>query len=174
VKEKAYIASKRLNCFYASLFVLAFLSFPVNAEIRIAVLNFELKDVTSNPYIPQEIERTASIKPLLQSALEKDSNHAIVQVDVTAQTNANGGFGYLFNYHDEAAKLGKKFGAQYVIVGRLHKPSFLFAYLMAHLVDVKTKKLIGNYVVEVKGPQKKITAKGVETLAQKIKKTIDP
>ena len=54
-----------------------------------------------------------------------------------------------------------------------HKPSFLFSYLMAHLIEVKTERLIGNYVIEIKGPSKKITGKGIEALAKKIKGTLN-
>ena len=82
--------------------------------------------------------------------------------------------GYLFDHHDVAANLGQQFGADYVLVGRLHKPSFLFAYLMAHLIKVSDAELVGNYISEAKGPQKKMTVKAVESLAVKIDKTLDP
>jgi hypothetical protein len=35
----------------------------------IAVLEFELKDLTMKPGVPAEIKRTASIKPLLEGEL---------------------------------------------------------------------------------------------------------
>ena len=57
-------------------------------------------------------------------------------------------------------------------MGRLHKPSFLFVYLMAHLIDVSNGKLIGDYISEVKGGEKKLTLKGVESLAVKINDTL--
>ena len=98
----------------------------------------------------------------------------MVPIDRDAQTEYARGFGYLFSHHDVAADLGEKYAAEYVLVGRVHKPSALFAYLMAHLVDVRTRTLVGDYVVEVKGPQKKITEKGVATLAKQIHKTIHP
>ncbi len=84
-----------------------------------------------------------------------------------------GGVGYLFAHHDTAAKLGEQVGADYVLVGRLHKPSFLFSYLMGHLVRVSDAKLIGNYISEAKGPNLKLTIKTVESLAVKIDKTLD-
>jgi hypothetical protein len=43
---------------------------------------------------------------------------------------------------------------------------------MAHLVDVKQGRLIGNYISEVKGGEKKLTLKGVESLAGKITGTL--
>jgi hypothetical protein len=152
------------------LFYLA--SFGVFAETKIAILDFELKDLTLAPRIPSEIKRTASIKPLLETELKR-ADYIIIEIDLETQKTANGGIGYLFDHHDIAAKLGKQFGADYVLVGRLHKPSFLFAYLMGHLVRVSDKKLIGNYISEAKGPNKKLTIKTVESLAVKIDKTLD-
>jgi hypothetical protein len=141
------------------------------AKPLIAVLNFELKDMTLAPGIPVEITRTASIKPMLESELKK-SGYEIVSITQEAQQQATAGIGYLFDHPDAAAQLGKKFGADYVVVGRLHKPSFLFFYLMAHLVDVKKESLAGEYIYEVKGGEKKLVAQGVEGLAEKITKTL--
>ena len=49
------------------------------AETRIAVLDFELKDLTLAPRIPAEIERTATVKPLLENEL-KNSGYTIVSI----------------------------------------------------------------------------------------------
>ncbi len=155
-----------------SLILLCLISIGVFAETRIAILEFELKDLTLAPRIPSEIERTASIKPLLERELES-AGYIIVNIDHKSQADSNAGVGYLFDHHDVAAKLGKEFNVDYVLVGRLHKPSFLFAYLMGHLVRVSDAKLIGNYISEAKGPNKKLTIKTVESLTVKIDKTLD-
>jgi len=112
--------------------ILCLVSMSVLAETRIAILDFELKDLTLTPRIPAEIKRTASIKPLLEAELKK-ADYVIINIDPKSQKFADSGVGYLFDHHDVAADLGKQFGADYVLVGRLHKPSFLFAYLMGHL-----------------------------------------
>lgn len=127
--------------------------------------------MTLAPNIPIEVERTASIKPLLEQQL-RDSHYQIVAITTTDQQHANSGVGYLFDHNDVAAHLGQQNGADFIIVGRLHKPSFLFAYLMVHLIEVKTGRLIGNYVTEAKGPQRKMTAKAVESLRVKINLTL--
>jgi len=103
----------------------------------------------------------------------KRAGYKIIAVDLNAQHEANSGFGYLFDHSDIAAELANKAGADYVLVGRLHKPSYLFAYIMGHLVRAKDGQLIGNYISETKGGDKKLTLKGVESLAVKIDKDLD-
>ena len=93
--------------------------------------------------------------------------------DPKSQKSADSGVGYLFDHPEVAANLGKEFDADYVLVGRLHKPSFLFAYLMGHLIRVSDAKLIGNYISVAKGPNRKLTIKAVESLTVKIDKTLD-
>jgi len=155
-----------------SLIFLCFVSTAIVAETRIAILEFELKDLTLAPRIPSEIKRTASIKPLLEAELKK-ADYVIINIDHESQGIANAGVGYLFDHSDVAADLGKQFNADYVLVGRLHKPSFLFAYLMGHLVRVNDGRLVGNFISEAKGPNKKLTIKTVESLAVKIDKVLD-
>jgi hypothetical protein len=137
----------------------------------IAVLEFELNDLTLDPANPAERERTASIKPMLEKALA-EAKLPIVPVDAAAQRAADKGVGYLFDHPDAAAALGRAAGAKWVVVGRVHKASFLFVYFMAHVVDADTGKLVANLVVEVKGPQKALTVRGVETLAKQIAEAV--
>ena len=139
---------------------------------RIAVLDFELNDLTLDPRNAAELERTASIKPLLEKALN-DAKHPTVAVSSAAQSGADRGVGYLFDHSDAAAALGRTVGARWVVVGRVHKASFLFVYFMAHVVDVETGEQIANLVVEVKGPQKALTVRGVESLAGQIAMAVE-
>jgi hypothetical protein len=145
-------------------------------DIRIAILDFELNDLTlnltSNPVNPEEVERTASLKSLLQKAIDAKGGYKIVDIDSETQRKANLGFGYLFDHHDAAAELGQKFEANWIVVGRNHKASFLFVYFQIHLINTKTKQLVGGFTVEVKGQQKKITPKGIARLAEQIDETI--
>jgi len=161
-----------LNCFTV-IFLLIVSTTPVLADgVTISVLDFELNDLTLDPNTADELERTATIRPLLNDALTKKHGYKIIEIDAETQEKADAGFGYLFHHHDVAAQLGRDVGAEWVVVGRLHKPSFLFVYLMAHVIDVKTGQLVGNLIVEVKGPQRRLTIKGVESLAEKINETI--
>ncbi len=157
---------------YYFLFLIALSISQVNAQTSIAILDFELNDLTLKPGITAEINRTASIKPMLEKEL-KTAGYRIISIDLATQHKANSGFGYLFDHDDVAATLGRTADADYVVVGRLHKPSFLFAYIMGHLIRVKDSQLIGNYISETKGGDMKLTLKGVESLAGKIDKDLD-
>lgn len=154
------------------LMLLAMASFNAVALTRIAILDFELKDLTLAPRIPAEIQRTASIKPLLEKELQS-AGYQIVEIPPAAQHAADSGVGYLFDHADAAAELGKNFGADYVLVGRLHKPSFLFAYLMGNLIRVEDGRWLGHFVSESKGPNAELTIKAVESLAVKIDKALE-
>ncbi|MDP2903024.1 MAG: DUF2380 domain-containing protein [Methylovulum sp.] len=146
----------------------------VYAAQRIAVLAFELNDITSLPNTPQEQIRTASIQPLLEAAIRKTGeDFETVHINPQAQTAANGSFGYLFRFHDLAASLGEQTHADWVIVGQHSKPSFLYSYLRAHVINVKTKTLAASFDIELKGNHETVTQHGVRSLAKKIRGIID-
>jgi hypothetical protein len=151
---------------------LSLLSFDLYAETRIAILDFELKDLTLAPGIPAEIARTASIKPLLEKELQS-AGYTLVEIPAQAQKTAQSGVGYLFDHADTAARLGKRYGADYLLVGRLHKPSYLFAYLMGNLVDTHSEKWIGHFITESKGPNAQLTIKAVESMTVKLDKILE-
>lgn len=154
-----------------SLLLLA--SYSVQAAPRIAILDFELNDITSLPNTPQEQLRTASIRPLLEQALSTVGDYGIIHIDAAEQAAANSGVGYLFRFNERAAELGGQAGADWVIIGQHSKPSFLFSYLMAHLIDVKNRKLAASYAIELKGNHEKVTRRGVKTLVGKIHDALD-
>ena len=67
-------------------------------------------DVTLALNVPAEIDRTASIKGMLEVELQR-AGYKIIEIDKTIQLEANAGFGYLFNHNDVAAELAKKIGS---------------------------------------------------------------
>lgn len=150
----------------------ALLTDAANAATRIAVLDFELNDITSLPNTPAERQRTASMAPLLTKALSQIDGYEIVPVDAAMQEAANGSFGYLFRFHDLAAQLGRQLGADWIIVSQHSKPSFLFSYLWVYLVDVKKQTAIARYDIELKGNHEKVSQRGIESLARKIQATV--
>lgn len=162
--------NKKMAKFFAV--IIFCLNGNVFAQTKIAILDFELHDLTLSPRISAEIERTAAIKGMLEGELKR-AGYQIIPVQFNAQQYANSGVGYLFDHDDVAADLARSVGADYILVGRLHKPSFLFAYLMGHLVKADNAVLLGNFIVESKGGDKKLTLKGVETMTVKIDQILD-
>lgn len=158
-------------CFLCMYTGIGLFSPPVFADIPIAVLEFELNDLTQLPRTPEELERTGSIGSLLREALAKMGGYQLVPIDRDA-AEADAAFGYLFDHPDLAAKLGRRFGAEWVAVGRVFKPSFLFAYLRVRLVNVKTQQLAGDYDVRIEGHMKKVAERGAASLADQIDQTI--
>ncbi len=147
-------------------------SASVNAATRVAILNFELMDMTLLPNIPTEITRTASMKPLLEKAIKNIGDYEIIQINTNEIAHANAGISYLYKHHDIAASLGKQSGIDWVIVAQHSKPSFLYSYIKAKLIDVKTSNLLAQFYIELKGTHRKVTEHGIKSLAKKITRKI--
>ena len=139
---------------------------PLWAETAIAVLDFELNDLTPLPATPEELARTAAIRPLLEQALKDQGDYRLVPITAEALSQANVGVGYVYDHPEAAAALGRAQGADWVLVGRLHKPSFLFAYLLGRLVNTGTGQVAANLVVEAKGPSEQVTRRAASRLAE--------
>lgn len=143
------------------------------AEIKIAILNFELNDLTFLPNTPEEQKRTASIKPLLEQALSQQGSYEIVQISTDATSAANAGTGYLFRFDEVAAQLGKQVGADWIVVGQHTKPSFLFSYFLVHLIEVRSAQQLVSLTIELKGNHEKVTQRGVKNIARAIVTILD-
>jgi Protein of unknown function (DUF2380) len=144
----------------------------VQANQRVAVLDIELNDYSALPKTPAELARTTSFKPLLETALKAGSDIAIMPIKSEAVALENGGFGYLLRFHEVVAKLGKSFGADWVVLGQHSKDSFLYSDLLIQLVNVKTGTLAARYTLELKGNNADVTQHAMDALALKIEATL--
>lgn len=142
-----------------------------DAASTIAVLDFELRDLTLTPNQPAEVDRTTRVAPALRSALQRRGLSALVG-SAQRQAEADKSVGYLFDHPDEAATLGAAVGAQWIAVGRLHKPSELFAYLQVELVDACARRSVGSFSVEIKGRGRTLLERGTEALAEQLAQAI--
>lgn len=142
------------------------------AAPRIAVLDFELNDITSLPNTPAEVRRTSTMAPMLIEVLNKTADYQTVAVPADLQKAANGSFGYLYRFPDEAAKLGQQQQIDWIVVSQHSKPSFLFSYLWVYLVEVSSKVVVARYDIELKGSHEKVTQHAIASLAKKIHETI--
>lgn len=139
----------------------------------IAVLEFELTDLTLNPSLLEETRRTATLRPLLVAQLTGQHDISVIENPASARTEAEKGQGYLFDRPAVAAKIGREAGVNWIVSGRLHKASFLFVYLKAQLINTQTDRVEADFVVEIKGPQQKLTRKGIEALALQISTALE-
>ncbi len=165
------------------LFIALLLAWVPIAFASIAVLEFELNDLTlpenardtqyhANPPNAAEIARTASLAALLRNTLHTQHSLDIVPVSPKRYLDADKGFGYLFSHPNKAAELGQSVDAEWVAVSRLHKPSFLFAYLITHLVHVPTGQQMPEIIVEIKGQQQALNERGIKALAKQIRQAM--
>jgi len=145
---------------------------PADGVEKILVLDFELNDLTMNPNLSAEQNRTDSLRPLLSSKLSYDHKHAIMDLDQDLRDAENKGKGYLFDRPSVTARMGASAGADWVVTGRLHKASFLFVYMKSQLIEVASGKVQADFVVEIKGWEPRLTIKGVETLALQIDESL--
>lgn len=159
--------------FYTRLILLLLCSVStVIAEARIAVLDFELNDITSLPNTPAELQRTASMASMLVDRLNRSSPYQTTVIPRELQKSANGSFGYLFHHRDEAAKLGRIQHVDWIVVSQHSKPSFLFSYLWVYLIDVSSQTTLARYDIELKGSHEKVTERAIDSLAKKIQATL--
>ncbi|MCX7086514.1 MAG: DUF2380 domain-containing protein [Methylococcales bacterium] len=100
--------------------------------------------------------------------MQQIGDYEIVSISPQAQKNANAGVEYLLQHDDSSADLGQKFNAEWIIVSKHRKPSFLYSHLIVHVINVKKRQRIGNLMVELKGTAEKVTQHSVGALAKKI------
>jgi len=155
----------KIGLLVVSLFFTLHASALFAAGESILVLDYEVNDLTMNPATEAEKERAITLGPLMQTALKDAHGYQIVELEADVQESADKGFGYLYDKPAVVAELGESVDADYVIVGRVHKASFLFVYFKALVIDVRQAKLVSEQIIEVKGPQRKFSAKGIEALS---------
>lgn len=166
-----------LTSFLLSLFLVIS---PVWANTTIAVTDFELLNLTLALSDPQKVaeinaqdqQNMAMINDLIQSGLSNMHGFTMIAIADDARDAADKSVGYLFDCASCSAELGRAHQADYIIIGRLHKPTYLFSYLIARVFDTKTNKLVKEYRSEVKGTPSKSIPGAVGNLLHKINKDI--
>ena len=145
-----------------------------SAEISVAILDFELNDITGLR-APEEQRRTASLAPLLRDAISQMNGYDLAAIGSDAQVRANVGVGYLFNQPEAAAALAEASGAKWVVAGMLQKSSYLFAYVTVRVSNVTTKQLIGEFNIRLEGPMTddRITRRGMQRIAAQVDAAIE-
>lgn len=129
------------------------------AATKVGVLDMQLLNLTMKMSDPQKNAEKAAedlknielTEELLRKGFQAREQFTLVEIDSEVQAEANKSVGYLFDRPEAAAELGEKFDADYVVVGRYHKPTYLFSYIILRVVDINTGKMIEEIKTEVKG-----------------------
>ena len=153
---------------------------PVWADTTIAVTNFEFLNLTLKLTDPKKVaeidaqdqQNMAMINELLKNGLSNMDGFTMIAISDDAHSDADKSVGYLFDCASCSAELGRNNNADYIIIGRLHKPTYLFSYLIARVFNTKTNKLVKEYRSEVKGTPSQSIPGAVGHLLHKINNDI--
>jgi hypothetical protein len=150
------------------------------ADTKIAVPDFELLDLTMKLSDPQKVaeidaqeqQNLSNIELFLRKGLSNKEGFSVVEISSESKNAADKSTGYLFDCAKCAAELGLSHDADYILIGRLHKPTYLFSYLIVRVFDTHENKLVKEFRSEVKGDPKVAIPGAVGNLVNKIDKLL--
>jgi hypothetical protein len=150
------------------------------ADTKIAVPDFELLDLSMKLSDPQKVaeinaqeqQKLRDIELFLRKGLSNKEGFTVVDISTEARNAADKSTGYLFDCAKCAAELGLSHDADYILIGRLHKPTYLFSYLIVRVFDNHEKKLVKEFRSEIKGDPKVAIPGAVGNLVNKLDKTL--
>jgi hypothetical protein len=117
---------------------------------RLVVLSVDLNDLTGHED-PADRPRLAGLTRALRQRFAAACGYSVVALDSAAERRAHLGDGYFYAHPDAAAALAAGAGAEWVLVPRLNRASPWVTDLQAHVVRVRTGRVVSNRVVELKG-----------------------
>ena len=150
------------------------------SDTKIAVPDFELLDLTLQLSDPakvteinaQEQEKLKMIEGILRNGISNTDGFSLVEITTEQRNTADKSAGYLFDCAACAAELGRNHDADYIVIGRHHKPTYLFSYIITRIFDTKTNSLVKEFRSEVKGDPNRAIPGAVVNLLKKIDKTL--
>ncbi len=145
---------------------------------KIAVPDFELLNLTIQLSDQQKIaainakdqQKLRDIEHFLRKALDDKAEFSVITISAADKDAADKGIGYLFDCAQCAAELGKSHNADYIVIGRLHKPTYLFSYIIVRIFDTRTNKLVKEFRSEIKGDSSKNIPSAIDNIIAKIDK----
>ncbi len=159
---------------------LLFLATPVLANSTFAVTDFELLNLTLKLSDPQKVaaidaedqERIKLMDALIKEGIANTEGFTMIHVSAEDRQKADKGVGFLFDCAKCSSDLGRDYNADYILIGRLHKPTYLFSYIIVRIFDTKTNRLVKEYRTEAKGKPSKSVPGAIDNMLIKIRKDI--
>jgi hypothetical protein len=153
---------------------------PAWADTKIAVPDFELLDLSMKLTDPQKVaeidaqeqQKLRDIEMFLRKGLSNKQGFTIVDISTEDRNAADKSKGYLFDCAQCAAELGLSHDADYILIGRMHKPTYLFSYLIVRVFDTHENKLVKEFRSEIKGDPSVAIPGAVGNLVNKLDKTL--
>lgn len=147
--------------------VLIVVTVAAHATGILEVPNVELLYMNGMPEGPVDRARANSLGPQFRKYLAQYGYTlapTLTGPDVAARME------YLFHHSDEAAALGHRVGASWMVLSHIVEPTSLWAEFNVQLVEVATGQIRADYDVELKGPvgSNKDTDRAAERMAQKV------
>ena len=170
---------KNINFNYLFL-PLLFLVSPVWADSNFAITDFEMLNLTLQLSDPQKVAKINAqdqknikiLNTLIREGIADTEGFNMIQVSAKDRSEADKGIGYLFDCAKCSANLGREYNADYILIGRLHKPTYLFSYIIIRIFDVKTNRLLKEYRAEIKGEPSVTMPGAIENILVNIRKDV--
>lgn len=149
--------------------VLLTMTLPALAASPIVVMEFGLKDDTLLPDVPLELARVATLAGYVRARL-REQGHGVAEVVQESALTVQAGNGQLLAHLEPALALARPTGARWLVVGYMHKFSFLVGWTRAHVVEVASGRIVARAEADLRGgmADTRMTARTARNLADQV------
>lgn len=142
---------------------------------KVAVIAFELNDMTGIPNAKEELERVELLSSKFVENLKAKGINVVPQGSKVKDEIDRHSPTYLYDNIETAIELNKDSDADYLLVGVAFKPTYLFVYPRLIMVDVKQHKVVMSKVAQLESSwsDQNTTIRTAEKMAQMVKERVD-
>lgn len=142
---------------------------------KVAVIAFELNDMTGIPNAQEELQRVDLLSTKFNENLKSKGINIVPAGSKVKEEIERHSPTYLYDNIETAIDLNKDSGADFLLIGVAFKPTYLFVYPRLIMVDVKQKKVVMSKVSQLESSwsDQNTTIRTAEKLAQMVKERMD-
>lgn len=162
--QSAMVALRRPG---AQIALLALLTVPTTTAIaapRIAVFDFELVDTSGESASSEQAERLLLISRELRALLAAGAEYEPVDIEPVRPEILEAG--YLSSCNGCEAAIARKLGADFALVGTVHKISTLIQYISVRITDADDGTTVNVSTVSIRGNSDTAWLRGIHYLAR--------